>query len=454
MSTVTETITVTNGCCHGRFESKSLGSKIDYDYFFAPITKARIHNYLRVMGDKMSNIQGRAFKFSNGNPHPKTFPYEEISVKLRNGQSFQVNGLQLDQGLSYLNCNGYQPLLNLLKDYQDRFHGNQDWSKKDVTTISGSQGGLHQMLEMCVAPGDPILLQSPLYTGVVSVLHPLNAEFIEIESGANGICTKSLANTLEERRRRNLPMPKVFYLNPVGCNPTGEMISVEKKKEIYKIACEYNLLIFEDDAYFLLTFNSEIPTSFLALDTENRVVRFDTVSKTVGAGLRLGYVTAPKEIVAKLNLVKESSTYCSPFCQIIVHETLNSMGFDGFMNHLHSLRGFYKEHLKTVIKSLNQHFKDIATWDVPEAGFFVWLTIKNVDHISEDFINKCFKNLVLIVPGFAFYAKEKLSPCIRLCFSLVEEDEIIEGFEILARLLKEEIAEQMNNKTKYSLFSK
>lgn len=69
---------------------------------------------------------------------------------------------------------------------------------------------------------------------------------------------------------------------------------------------------------------------------------------------------------------------------------------------------------------------DVAIWDAPGAAMFVWLTIKNVDHISDDFIDKCLKNLVFIVPGFAFYGNDRLSPCIRLAFSMIEEHEIEE----------------------------
>ncbi|XP_065204007.1 kynurenine/alpha-aminoadipate aminotransferase, mitochondrial-like [Planococcus citri] len=456
MCTKRETVPATNGLSGGHFESKLSDSKIDYNSFFTPVAKARIPNYLKIMGDKMLSIQGRAYKFSTGSPNPECFPYEELTVKLKTGVTFQIKGQQLNQSLNYMQSSGYQPLLDLLKSYQDLFHGDQDWEKKDLSTTSGSLGGLHQLLEICVAPGDPVLVQSPLYTGVISVLHPLNVEFIEVESGAGGICTQRLANTLHERRKRNLPMPKVFYLNPVGSNPTGEIISVEKKREIYKLACEYNLLIFEDDAYFFLTFNSEFPRSFLSMDTENRVVRFDTISKTIGAGLRTGYVTAPKEIIAKLDLVKGSSNYCTPFGQVVVYETLKSMGLDGFMSHVNFIQNFYYEHLKIVIKCLDKYFSDVATWNIPGAGLFVWLTIKNVDHISDGFINKCLKELVFVVPGFSFYGKNRLSPNLRLCFSLLEKDEIEEGMEILARLVKEEIVEQMNNKykTKYGILPK
>lgn len=44
-------------------------------------------------------------------------------------------------------------------------------------------------------------------------------------------------------------------VNPVGGNPSGVTIPEEEKEEIYKLACEYNFLIVEDDPYYFLSFS-------------------------------------------------------------------------------------------------------------------------------------------------------------------------------------------------------
>lgn len=113
-------------------------------------------------------------------------------------------------------------------------------------------------------------------------------------------------------------MPKVIYLNPTASNPTGVTMPLERKKEVYRICCEYNIIILEDDAYFFLHCLDEQPVSFLSLDTEGRVIRFDSMSKVLSSGLRLGWLTGPKQLVHYIELhIQSSFLHSSTFSQVI-----------------------------------------------------------------------------------------------------------------------------------------
>lgn len=102
-------------------------------------------------------------------------------------------------------------------------------------------------------------------------------------------------------------MPKCIYINPTASNPTGVTMPLERRKEIYQICCKYNLIILEDDAYYFLHFLDEQPVSFLSLDTEGRVIRFDSFSKVITSGLRVGWLTGPKQLVQTIELHIQSS---------------------------------------------------------------------------------------------------------------------------------------------------
>ncbi|XP_065207241.1 kynurenine/alpha-aminoadipate aminotransferase, mitochondrial-like [Planococcus citri] len=421
--------------------------KIDFSYFFNSSIKLRGDNYLKHIGDLAFNAGSNAAKFSNGDPNPECSPYQGVTVHLKNGQSFQINGKVLDDALSYMTIKGYRPFIDLLKDYQDELHGKQNWNVKGITTTSGSQAALYQIVEMCVSPGDPVLVQSPLYPGVLSILQHLQVEYLEVESDEYGVSARHLETILFDRKVKGFLMPKVFYLNPTGTNPTGGIVPLNRKIEIYKICSHFNVLILEDDPYFLLTYKDEIPSSFLSLDIENRVVRFDSFSKTLGAGFRVGYVTAAEEIIEKLNLIKGSSAMASPFTQVILHYTLESMKFEGFLQHMRYISGFYRKNCEKVLNSLDKYMHGLATWNVPEGAMFVWLTINDIDHISDEFIQKCIENLVFICPGFVFYGKERQSPCIRLAFSTVNENQIEQGIKVLSYLIREELMKNCPNWT-------
>lgn len=92
-----------------------------------------------------------------------------------------------------------------------------------------------------------------------------------------------------------------------GSNPTGVTMTLERRKEVYQICCKYNIIILEDGAYFFLHFLEEQPVSFLSLDTEGRVIRFDSMSKVLSSGLRLGWLTGPKALVKNIELHVQSS---------------------------------------------------------------------------------------------------------------------------------------------------
>jgi DNA-binding transcriptional MocR family regulator len=96
----------------------------------------------------------------------------------------------------------------------------------------------------------------------------------------------------------------MLYTVPVGGNPTGVSQTLERKKEIYDIAREHNLLILEDDPYYYLQFGDKVP-SYLSMDTDGRVLRFDSMSKILSSGLRVGWATGPAELVNVMNLVTQ-----------------------------------------------------------------------------------------------------------------------------------------------------
>lgn len=100
---------------------------------------------------------------------------------------------------------------------------------------------------------------------------------------------------------------QLLYVNPTA-NPTGTILSESRRREVYKLAQKYDFLIVEDDAYYFMHFLDKQPISFLSLDTDGRVIRMDTFSKIVSSGLRMGVVTAHKEIVDKIILYNESSS--------------------------------------------------------------------------------------------------------------------------------------------------
>lgn len=153
-------------------------------------------------------------------------------------------------------------------------------------------------------------------------LKPFKPDLIGIDQDEFGIIPTKLIEALESCKAYTEEgggkrMPKAIYLNPTGSNPTGVTMSLERRKEIYAICCKYNILILEDDAYYFLHFQEKEPVSFLSLDVEGRVIRFDSMSKVLSSGLRLAWLTGPKQLVNNIELhIQSDMLHSSTLSQV------------------------------------------------------------------------------------------------------------------------------------------
>jgi len=110
---------------------------------------------------------------------------------------------------------------------------------------------------------------------------------------------------------------QLLYVNPTGANPTGTVLSENRRRQVYKLAQIYDFLIVEDDPYCHIYFSDKQPTSFLSLDTDGRVIRLDSFSKIISSGLRLGAVTAGKKIISVLEIhMSNSVLHASALSQV------------------------------------------------------------------------------------------------------------------------------------------
>ena len=171
----------------------------------------------------------------------------------------------------------------------------------EIVITNGSQDGLCKALEMLMEPGDPVIIEDFVYSGTLAIMNPYSPVYHVVQSDSDGMIPSSLKDVLNANQ--NDKKPKFLYINPTGANPTGTMLPEKRREEIYQLASDHDLLILEDDPYYYLQFHPDgRPKSFLSLDSEGRVLRFDSFSKVLSSGLRLGFVTGPKPLVDRIML--------------------------------------------------------------------------------------------------------------------------------------------------------
>lgn len=235
-------------------------------------------------------------------------------------------------------------------------------------------------------------------------------------------------------------MPKVIYLNPTGSNPTGVTMPLERRKEVYDICCKYDLLILEDDAYYFLHFLDEHPVSFLSLDTEGRVIRFDSMSKVLSSGLRLAWLTAPRQLVQNIELhIQSSILHPSTLSQVILDNLITAWGFNGLISHFDYVRRYYQARRDFTVASMERHLKNLCEWSIPTGGMFVWIKVHGVADVYDMLLSRGLKKNITFVPGHAFMADPtKACNYIRASFSKTPLKQIDKAMKLLGELIKEE----------------
>lgn len=301
---------------------------------------------------------------------------------------------------------------------------------------------------MLIRPGDAILAESPTYTGALSVLENLDCTIADIPTDAHGIIPHHLDEMLRTWPQHNpsgrtdQPRPHCLYTVPSGGNPTGISSTLERKQAIYGICSKYDVIIVEDDPYYFLQFSKTRIPSYLSMDTEGRVLRLDSMSKVLAAGLRLGWVAGPKVLVERINL-HTMGTNLQPagISQGMAYSLLEKWGHKGFLEHVDRVADFYKEKRDEMVECLDRYMVGRGEWAVPDAGMFVW--IKLLGGVTDAFdlvLNKLLKENVLVVPGLAFMPQQNKSEYIRISYSNINKENMGIALKTLAEVIDKEAA--------------
>lgn len=416
--------------------------KMKYARFLNKLSMSRQPSPIRVLTAILQQSKPTMISMAGGMPNVNTFPIESASFRLSNGTQLEMKPELMKKALQYTQTPGVPELVKWIKGLQERAHsppnpaGVESW---DLLVTNGSQDGICKSFEAMVSPGDKVLIEVPSYPGTLAALKPMDCELIPVQSDKNGLDPGDLENVMSQWHVSDNDIPKLLYLIPNGGNPTGHGLTEDRKRKIYSIAQKYNLLILEDDPYYYLQFNKPYVPSFLSMDVDGRVVRFDSFSKLISSGMRIGCVTGPKPILDRIALHMQASVmHASSLSQMVLFQILNHWGYDGFDNHVDTVTQFYREKKDLCIKAAQKHLTGLAEWNEPSGGMFLWMRL-NVPDTYTMITVKAREREVLFVPGNAFQLDGN-QPCqfVRASYSMCTEEQMNMAFERLAALIKEE----------------
>lgn len=418
----------------------------DYSSFITPLSARRQPSAIRSLMPLLK-IPGM-ISLGGGLPNSDMFPFEELSFKVKSGPTLTLTSAELTEALQYSPTPGLPKLVQLLKDLQISEHKPvyNDW---DISITNGSQEALTLAFAMLLDENRSVIVEDPTYSGALAFLQPLGCKILGVPTDEYGIIPDQLRHYLTHLPH-NVPKPKVIYTIPTGQNPSGSTATTQRKAQIYEIACEHNLIILEDDPYYYLAFGKDKApnddamfqrskiNSYFSMDTQKRVLRFDSLSKVLSSGARIGTVTGPAPLIQRINFHTQATTlHASGLSQMMMLKLFNHWGENGFQNHVKNCALFYLKRRDLFHQAALKHLTPFATWSIPTAGMFMWFKCNNIKNTKAMIEQKAVDAKVLLVPGQAFSPSNTESPYVRAAFSTASYSEMDTALSRFATLLKQ-----------------
>ncbi len=363
--------------------------------------------------------------FAAGNPAPEAFPAEavaKISAELL--QEEPVLAMQ------YSITEGYPALRTLLKERLT--HENAYCEGKDELIItSGAQQANELTCKVLLNRGDTLICESPSFIGSLNAFKSYGVNLVGIPLEDDGMDMAALEEALKTQ-----PNCKLIYVIPNFQNPTGGVMSLEKRKQLYALACKYNVVILEDNPYGDLRFAGEPVPSIKSMDTENRVVYTGTFSKILAPGFRTGYVSGPSELISKIIVCKQvSDVHSNIWAQIICERFMRTVDLEA---HFKNLRQIYRKKCNLMLEQMDATFSKQVTYRRPEGGLFIWCTLPEDCDMNAFCTRAVQEYKIAVVPGNAFLIDESdRTTSFRMNFSTPTDEQILKGTQILGAMTRD-----------------
>ncbi len=309
-------------------------------------------------------------------------------------------------------------------------------SAAETMVLSGSQQGLDLAARAFIDPGDVIFVEEPTFFSAFHIFRAAGARVVGIPTDNNGMRTDVLSMLLKRFK------PKLIYTIPDFQNPSGAVMSIERRNELLSLAYRNQIIILEDDPYGRLRYEGNAIPALKAMDMHGNVLYLSTFSKLLFPGFRVGWISGPQQVLHRLTLLKQmADLHTSSLPQLIFDRFLR----EGLMNgHLEKAIEENRRRRDIMLEELTAAGLEGLSWNRPEGGLYLWCSIP--DRMPQSrLLSRAVDYGVSFVPGKTFYPGSAAGNYIRLNFTYPSPEQIKEGVRRLAKAYKEVMHEHNND---------
>jgi 2-aminoadipate transaminase len=350
--------------------------------------------------------------FAGGSPNPETFPAERIAVIAE-----RVIRERRNVALQYGPTRGLPRLCDFIALLCRA--RSMACTASDVIVTTGSQQALDLVSHTLLDPGDVVLVELPTYIGGTSSFYARSATVAGVAQDDEGIVPESLDEVASRMK------PKLLYTIPNFQNPSGRLMTQQRRDRVMEIARRHDFLVIEDDPYGELSYVDGIDTTALkSRDHDDRVIYLGSFSKVLAPGLRCGFIVASPALQQRIEIAKQAADLCSGMLDQSIVDEFCAAG--ELAPQIEKVRAFYRGKRATLLDALEQYFAGRAKWTRADGGLFTFMTLHDdVDTATR--VEESVQRGVAFIPGAPFFVDGSGQNTMRLTFAKESDERMRDG---------------------------
>lgn len=307
---------------------------------------------------------------------------------------------------------------------------------REILICNGTQQALSMVSSILVQPGDTVVMANPGYPGAARVFRMCGAKIMGVPVDADGLKVDVLEAMLRDYR------PKLIYSVPTFQVPTGTTLSIERRVKLYSLAERHQIPILEDEYANSLFYGDPPPPPIKSLDRQGLVVYVGTFSKTLGAGLRLGWIAGHPSLMARLIQAKEAQDiHTSLISQLLADSLLQDGAYD---RHLSTLRDHYGERYRALVRAMKNKFGSSLHFHPSGGAFSIWVTLPEGVSATR-WLDFAKARGVHVHRGASYFLEDDNDNTAQVCFSQLDPEAIEAAVDQLSAAFKEAQASQLHD---------
>ena len=371
---------------------------------------------------KLMGIPGM-ISLAGGAPASDLYPVEGLKRASAN-----IYDKYAESALSYSATEGYAPLREKIAKRMRTTAGIK-CSADNIMLLSGSQQGLEMAAKIFVNKGDYIACETPSYMGAFNAFCPYEPNYESVPTDEFGMIPEELDKILMCNQKVSM-----IYVIPNFQNPTGHTWSLERRKAFMEVVNKYEIPVIEDDPYGEIRFEGAPLPTLKSMDTKGLVVYLGTFSKILAPGYRGGWVCASEKILEKFIFAKQGcDMQVTSIIPMIINEFMELYDLD---EHVRYICSVYRKKRDAMLQTMEECFPLGVKWSKPEGGLFVWVELPE-GVSAKEVLDICVEKKVIFVTGKLFYPTNGAENTLRLNFSRMTEDVLVEGVRRMGDALKQ-----------------